>query len=43
MITISKVEQVMHDNAGIITQDNITQLQIDAISQTVDEWEKFND
>jgi hypothetical protein len=43
VITISKVEKVLHDNAGEITQDNITKLQIDAISQTVEEWESFND
>lgn len=43
VITQSKVEQVMNDNAGSISQDNITKLQIDAISQTVDEWENFDD
>lgn len=43
VITISKVEKVLHDNAGEITKNNITQLQIDAISQTIEEWESFND
>lgn len=43
VITQSKVEKVMNDNGGNISQDNITKVQIDAISQTVDEWESFND
>lgn len=43
VITQSKVEKVMHDNAGGISQKNIMKIQIDAISQTVDEWENFDD
>ena len=43
VITQSKVEKVMNDNGGDISQDNITKIQIDAISQTVDEWENFDD
>ena len=43
VITQSKVEKVTKDNGGDISQDNITKIQIDAISQTVDEWETFND
>lgn len=42
VITQSKVEKVTSDNGGDISQDNITKIQIDAISQTVDEWETFN-
>jgi len=43
VITQSKLEKVMHENAGGISQKNITKVQIDAISQTVDEWENFDD
>lgn len=43
VITESKVEKVTRDNGGDISQENITKIQIDAISQTVDEWEAFND
>lgn len=43
VITQSKVEKVMNDNGGNISQDNIAKVQIAAISQTVDEWESFND
>ncbi len=43
VITQSKVEKVMNENGGNISQDNIAKVQIDAISQTVDEWESFND
>lgn len=43
VITQSKVEKVTRDNGGDISQDNIAKIQIDAISQTVDEWESFND
>lgn len=43
VITQSKLEKVMHDNADSISQENITKVQIDAISQTVDEWENFDD
>ena len=43
VIAQSKVEKVTRDNGGVISQKNITRIQIDAISQTVDEWESFND
>lgn len=43
VITQSKVEKVTRDGGGDISQNNITKIQIDAISQTVDEWESFND
>lgn len=43
VITQSKLEKVMHDNAGNISQENVIKIQIDAISQTVDEWENFDD
>lgn len=43
VITQSKVEKVTNDNGRKISQVNITKIQIDAISQTVDEWETFND
>jgi|TARA_R110001632_G_scaffold41641_1_gene104818 hypothetical protein len=43
VITESKLVKVMGDNAGKISQANITKIQIDAISQTVDEWENFDD
>ncbi|MGO2330252.1 MAG: hypothetical protein ACTH59_01275 [Pseudoalteromonas nigrifaciens] len=43
VITQSKVEKVTNDNGRNISQVNITKIQIDAISQTVDEWETFND
>ncbi|USI29661.1 hypothetical protein ACD631_04740 [Alteromonas macleodii] len=43
VITQSKLEKVMHANAGNISQRNITQVQIDVISQTVKEWENFDD
>jgi len=43
VITQSKLEKVIRDNAGNISQENITKIQIDAISQTVDEWENFDD
>lgn len=43
VITQSKVEKVTRDSGGSISQNNITKIQIDAISQTVDEWESFND
>ena len=42
VITQSKLEKVTSDNGGDISQENITKIQIDAISQTVDEWETFN-
>ncbi|WP_192889394.1 hypothetical protein [Vibrio bathopelagicus] len=43
VITQSKVEKLTGDNGGHLSQANITKIQIDAISQTVDEWESFND
>ncbi|HIF9136251.1 TPA: hypothetical protein ACX6QO_000730 [Photobacterium damselae] len=43
VITQSKVEKITSDNGGHLSQGNITKIQIDAISQTVDEWESFND
>jgi len=43
VITESKLEKVMGNNAGKISQENITKIQIDVISQTVDEWERFDD
>jgi len=43
IITQSQLEKVMRNNPGKISQRNITKIQIDAISQTVDEWENFDD
>lgn len=43
VITISKVEKVLRENSGVLSQQNITKLQVDAISQTIEEWESFND
>lgn len=43
VIIISKVEKILHENAGVLSQANITTLQVDAISQTIKEWESFND
>lgn len=43
VVTQEQVEKLTHGNAGNITKDNITQLQIDAINQTVDVWESYND
>lgn len=43
VITQTKLEKIMRGNARSITQSNITQVQIDAISQTVEEWESFNE
>lgn len=43
VITQSKVEKITSDNGGHLSQANITKIQIDAISQTIDEWESFND
>ncbi|KKD59554.1 hypothetical protein RN22_15355 [Grimontia sp. AD028] len=43
VITQSKVEKITSNNGGNLSQGNITKIQIDAISQTVDEWESFND
>ena len=43
VVTQQQVEKVTHGNAGNITKDNITQLQIDVIKQTVEVWESYND
>ena len=43
VVTQEQVEKVMRGNTGNITKDNITQLQIDAITQTVEVWESYND
>ncbi|WP_288129863.1 hypothetical protein [Microbulbifer sp.] len=43
VITESKLEKVVGNNSGEISQENITKIQIDVISQTVDEWENFDD
>lgn len=42
-ITQSKLEKTMRANAGNVSQSNIIQIQIDVISQTVEEWENYND
>ncbi|MCB8890228.1 hypothetical protein [Vreelandella malpeensis] len=42
VITQSNVEKVTNDNGGGISKENITKIQIDVISQTVDEWENFD-
>jgi len=43
VVTQEQVEKVTHGNAGNITKNNITQVQIDAITQTVEVWESYND
>lgn len=43
VVTQEQVEKVTHGNAGNITKDNITQLQVAAITQTVEVWESYND
>lgn len=43
VITESKLEKLMRENTGKISQENITKIQVDVISQTVDEWENFDD
>lgn len=43
VITFTQIERVTQSNAGNITQDNIVQIQTDVISQTVQEWESYND
>lgn len=43
VVTQEQVEKLTHRNAGNITKDNVTQLQIDAITQTVEVWESYND
>jgi len=43
VVTQEQVEKVTHGNAGNITKSSITQLQIEAITQTVEVWESYND
>lgn len=43
VVTQEQVEKLTHGNAGNITKENINKLQIDAISQTVEVWESFDD
>lgn len=43
VVTQEQVEKLTHGNAGNISKDNINKLQIDAISQTVEVWESFDD
>lgn len=43
VVAQEQIEKLTHGNAGNITKDNITQLQIDAITQTVEVWESYND
>lgn len=43
VVTQEQVEKLTHGNTSNITKDNITQLQIDAITQSVDVWENYND
>lgn len=43
VVSQEQVEKLTNGNAGNITKDNITQLQIDAITQIVEVWESYND
>lgn len=43
VVTQQQVENLTDGTSGNITKDNITQLQIDAITQTVEVWESYND
>lgn len=43
VVVQQQVEGLTHGNTGRITRDNITQLQVDAITQTVEVWESYND
>ena len=43
VVTQEQVEKLTHGGSRSITRDNITQLQIDAIMQTVEVWESYND
>ena len=43
VIAQEQLENVTHGNPSSITRDNITKIQIDAITMTVDEWENFDD
>lgn len=43
VVTQEQVERLTHGDAGDITKDNITQLQINAITKTVEVWEDYGD
>jgi len=43
VIAQEQLENVTHGNPSSITRDNITKIQIDAITMTVDEWDNFDD
>ncbi len=43
VITQQQVEKLTHDNSVSMTQGNITQVQIDVITQTVEVWESYDD
>lgn len=43
VVTQEQVEKLTHGNAGNITKDKFIKLQIDAITQTVEVWESYND
>jgi hypothetical protein len=43
VIAQEQMEHVTNGNPSGITRDNITKIQIDAITMTVDEWENFDD
>ncbi len=43
VIAQEQIEIVTNGNPSHITRDNITKIQIDAITMTVDEWESFDD
>ncbi|MEJ2612678.1 MAG: hypothetical protein P8179_22120 [Candidatus Thiodiazotropha sp.] len=43
VVTQEQVENLTNGNAGNITRENITKLQIDAIKQTVEVWESYDD
>ncbi|OCQ17945.1 hypothetical protein A7985_25040 [Pseudoalteromonas luteoviolacea] len=43
VVTQQQVESITHGNAGNITKDNIDEVQIAVITQTVEVWESYND
>lgn len=43
VIAQEQMEHVTNGNPSSITRDNITKIQIDAITMTVDEWENFDE
>jgi len=43
VVTQQELEKLTHGSSGNITKNNITKLQIDAIKQTVEVWEKYSD